>query len=312
MNLDSIKPFPDKRVRQAINHAIDTDLIITRLVKDKAYRATSWLPPLVAAFDKTMKPYAFDPEKAKKLLAEAGYPNGFEFEWTTSQNESWGLPIVEAVIPMLARVGIKVKPKLVEVTVLTEIADEGRLPGLYLLQPDRPGSRWPPCAASTPRRRASACNYTGFKNAGLRQAARRGRPGPATWPSASSCCKKANALLYDEAPVWFFNYNKAVMAFSRGSTACSPTRPRLTHQYVEDLWVDADLARQVTRRASLASLPAHRRRHDWSCGAPRGTRFAMLACPRSAASPTSFRRCSPSWRSSSCCSASCRAASSRA
>ena len=38
------KPFADKRVRQAINYAIDTDLIIKRLVKDKAYRAVSWLP----------------------------------------------------------------------------------------------------------------------------------------------------------------------------------------------------------------------------------------------------------------------------
>ena len=38
------KPFDDKRVRQAFNHAIDTDLIIKRLVKDKAYRAVSWLP----------------------------------------------------------------------------------------------------------------------------------------------------------------------------------------------------------------------------------------------------------------------------
>ena len=67
-------------MRQAFNHAIDTDLIIKRLVKDKAYRATSWLPPSSAAFDKTVKPYAYDPEKAKKLLADAGYPNGFEFE----------------------------------------------------------------------------------------------------------------------------------------------------------------------------------------------------------------------------------------
>ena len=74
------KPFEDKRVRQAINYAIDTDLIIKRLVKDKAYRAVSWLPLSSPAFDKTVKPYAFDPEKAKKLLAEAGYPDGFEFE----------------------------------------------------------------------------------------------------------------------------------------------------------------------------------------------------------------------------------------
>ena len=121
----SHKPFQDKRVRQAFNYAIDTDLIIKRLVKDKAYRAVSWLPLSSPAFDKSVKPYAFDPDKAKKLLVEAGYPDGFEFELTTSQNESWGLPIVEAIIPMLAKVGIKVKPKLVEVTVLTDIAMKG-------------------------------------------------------------------------------------------------------------------------------------------------------------------------------------------
>ena len=84
------KPFLDKRVRQAYNYATDSDLIIKRLVKDKAYRAVSWLPPSSASFDKTMKPYPFDQAKAKKLLADSGYPDGFEFELTTSQNESWG------------------------------------------------------------------------------------------------------------------------------------------------------------------------------------------------------------------------------
>src|SRR5215475_9047039 len=58
MNLtNGAKPFQDKRVRQAFNYAIDSDLIIKRLVKDKAYRAVSWLPPSSPAFDKSVKPY---------------------------------------------------------------------------------------------------------------------------------------------------------------------------------------------------------------------------------------------------------------
>jgi peptide/nickel transport system substrate-binding protein len=237
MNHESIKPFQDKRVRQAINYAIDANLIISRLVKDKAYRATSWLPPSSAAFDKTVKPYPFDPEKAKKLLAEAGYPNGFEFEWTTSQNESWGLPIVEAVIPMLAKVGIKVKPKLVEVTVLTEIAMKGdhqAYIGSNLTGPDSLATLR--CYYSrTPR---TACNYTGFKNPAfdklLDDAAQEG-----DMAKRDELLKKANNLLYEEAPVWFFNYNKAVLAYQPWVHGLQANPTEITHQYPEDVWVDA-------------------------------------------------------------------------
>ncbi len=68
------KPFQDKRVRQAINYAIDSDLIIKRLVKDKAYRAVGWLPNSSPAFDKDAKPYPYDPEKQKLCLLKLGIP----------------------------------------------------------------------------------------------------------------------------------------------------------------------------------------------------------------------------------------------
>jgi len=171
-------------VRQAINYAIDSELIIKRLVKDKPI--APWLAAaIVARLRQDDEPYPYDPAKAKKLLAEAGYANGFEFEWTTSQNESWGLPIVEAVIPMLAKVGIKVKPKLVEVTVLTEIAMKGDQPGLYRLQPDRPDSLATlRCYYSkTPR---TACNYTSFNNPEFDSCSTMPARRP-TWPRATTC-----------------------------------------------------------------------------------------------------------------------------
>ena len=171
----ALKPFADKRVRQAINHAIDTDLIIKRLVKDKAYRATSWLPLTSPLYDKTMKPYAFDPEKAKKLLADAGYPNGFEFEWTTSQNESWGLPIVEAVIPMLDKVGIKVKVKQIETAVLTETVRKGEFQA-YIWSSDTgpdPQAALKCFHSKTPRQRLQLRQ---LQERRVRQADRRGRP----------------------------------------------------------------------------------------------------------------------------------------
>ena len=236
MNQASIKPFQDKRVRQAINYAIDANLIISRLVKDKAYRAVSWLPSSSPVFDKTMKPYAFDPEKAKKLLAEAGYPNGFEFEWTTSPNESWGLPIVEAVLPMLNRVGIKAKAKLIETTVLTETAMKGTFEayiGSNVTGPDSLATL--KCFHSkTPR---TACNYTAFNNPEFDKTL--DEAGQATDPAKQAeLLRKANAILFDEAPVWFFNYNKAVMAYQPWLHGLQANPTELAHQYPEDLWVD--------------------------------------------------------------------------
>lgn len=233
----SFKPFADKRVRQAINYAIDSELIIKRLVKDKAYRAVSWLPPSSAAFDKSAKPYAYDPEKAKKLLADAGYANGFEFELTTSQNESWGMPIVEAIMPMLAKVGIKLKPKLVEATVLTDILMKGEhqsLIGSTLTGPDSLATLR--CFYSkTPR---TACNYTSFNNPQydklLDDASQEGDAA-----KRDDLLKKANNLLYDEAPVWFFNYNKAVLAHQPWIHGLQANPTEITHQYPEDVWVDA-------------------------------------------------------------------------
>ena len=230
------KPFADKRVRQAINHAIDTDLIIRRLVRGKAFRATSWLPLSSPAYDKDLKPYAFDPDKAKKLLADAGYAQGFEFEWTASPNESWGVPIVEAVIPMLERVGIKVKIKPVEATVLADLVRKGEYQAYIWSNASGPD----PQAAmkcfhsATPQ---PACNYTLYKNP---EVDRLLDEAGATDDQAKKIenLKKANAIVMDDAPMWFFNYNKAVLAYQPWIHGLQPNATELAFQYYDEIWVD--------------------------------------------------------------------------
>ena len=230
------KPLADKRVRQAINHAIDSDLIISRLVRNKAYRATSWLPISSPAYDKDMKPYAFDPEKAKKLLAEAGYPDGFEFEVTASPNESWGVPIVEATIPMLARVGIKVKVKPVEGAALGATISKGDFQAYIWSNTSGPDplTQLKCFHSSTPR---PSCNYTLFKSAEVDKLLdEAGQTEDVA--KRIDLLKKVNAIIYDEAPVWFFNYNKAVMAYQPWLHGLQPNATELALQYYEDLWVD--------------------------------------------------------------------------
>ncbi|NKW10795.1 ABC transporter substrate-binding protein [Ochrobactrum tritici] len=124
MNTDK-KPFDDVRVRQAINYAVDRDIIIRKLLKDKAYKATGWLPATAAAFDKERAPYPYDPAKAKQLLAQAGYPNGFEVTISVTEGTS-SLGVLEAMMPFLKEVGITATAKVVDSNTLVDEMDQGK------------------------------------------------------------------------------------------------------------------------------------------------------------------------------------------
>jgi glutathione transport system substrate-binding protein len=81
------KPFDDKRVRQALNYAVNKDAMIKIVRNGFAEPAESVIAPKVWGFQKQQM-YGYDPEKAKKLLADAGFPNGFETTiWTSNNTE---------------------------------------------------------------------------------------------------------------------------------------------------------------------------------------------------------------------------------
>jgi peptide/nickel transport system substrate-binding protein len=71
------KPFDDKRVRQALNYAVNKDAIVRDVLKGTGSLSRGPVLPATWGAEPTLKPYPFDPERARKLLAEAGYPNGF-------------------------------------------------------------------------------------------------------------------------------------------------------------------------------------------------------------------------------------------
>lgn len=101
-------PFKDKRVREAVYRAIDIDLINQRIMRGQATAAALMVAPGVNGFTDEIKRYGYDPELSKKLLAEAGYPDGFKLTFQCSNDmylndES----ICLAISSMLARVGIK-------------------------------------------------------------------------------------------------------------------------------------------------------------------------------------------------------------
>jgi peptide/nickel transport system substrate-binding protein len=101
-------PLNDLRVRQALNHAVDKQTIVNILLG--GLTIVSGQPAVRSAygFDPTIEPYAYDPGLARKLLSEAGYPNGFEMTLATSGGGTNGVLVVQRVADDLNRVGVNV------------------------------------------------------------------------------------------------------------------------------------------------------------------------------------------------------------
>ena len=72
------KPLSDVRVRQALNHATDVDAIVKNVLEGNGRRLEGPLTPQMFGYDASVKGYPHDPARARKLLAEAGYPDGLE------------------------------------------------------------------------------------------------------------------------------------------------------------------------------------------------------------------------------------------
>jgi oligopeptide transport system substrate-binding protein len=105
------KPFDDKRVRQAFNYAVNKEAIVRDITKMGSLPATGALPPGMPGHDPDLRGYDYDPAKAKRLLAEAGYPNGTGFPvvqlWTASKAESTKAELA-AYQGYLAALGVQV------------------------------------------------------------------------------------------------------------------------------------------------------------------------------------------------------------
>lgn len=105
----------DARVREAMTLAIDMDSIIEGLLGGRGRVVSVPVAPSVAQFNADLTPYPYDPERARELLAEAGYPNGFTLDTYISEGRYvMDREIYEVVNAQLADVGITVNASLME------------------------------------------------------------------------------------------------------------------------------------------------------------------------------------------------------
>ena len=111
MNQNRVEAFQDVRVRQAIVHAVNNEGIVKKIMKDKATLAAQQGPEGYAGYKESLVP-RYDLAKAKALMKEAGYENGFEITMMAPNNRYVNdAKIAEATAQMLGKIGIKVNLK---------------------------------------------------------------------------------------------------------------------------------------------------------------------------------------------------------
>src|SRR5882762_9066547 len=108
-NVNGKNPFKDVRVREAFYKAVDIELIKTRVMRGLSTPSALMIAPQLFKLSGDFPRPKFDPEGAKKLLAEAGYPDGFEVGMDCPNDRYVNdAAICQAVVGMLARIGVKI------------------------------------------------------------------------------------------------------------------------------------------------------------------------------------------------------------
>jgi dipeptide transport system substrate-binding protein len=109
-----IKPFDDKRVRQAINKAINKQAILDAVYAGVGIAAKNPIPPVLWSYDDEIEDYPYDPEGAKALLAEAGFPKDFK-------TELWAMPVQRPYNPNARRMAELIQADLARIGITAEI-----------------------------------------------------------------------------------------------------------------------------------------------------------------------------------------------
>ncbi|MFT6773098.1 MAG: peptide/nickel transport system substrate-binding protein [Paracoccaceae bacterium] len=117
-------PYTNLKVRQAINHAIDRKALVDNLLKGKSKVVWTACFPSQFGCAQDVEEYPYDPAKAKALLAEAGYPDGFTTEFYAYRDRAYA----EAITSYLNAVGIKTDFRMLQYSALRDLNMKGEAP----------------------------------------------------------------------------------------------------------------------------------------------------------------------------------------
>ena len=239
--------FSDKRVRQALNYAVDKDEIIKMVLLGYGQIATGPYVPQSWAYNPEVKPVPFYMEKAKSLLAEAGWADTdndgwldkdgmlFEFTLLTNQGNEERAKVSQIIQRRLKEIGIRVKIKIVEWSVfLTEFIDKRNFEAILLgwsvpREPDN-FDIW-----HSSKTKEGEFNFIGYKNEEVDRLLIEARRS-FDQDFRKTCYQRIHQILYDEQPYMFLFVSESLSALHNRFRGIKPAAIGIGYNFIE-WWV---------------------------------------------------------------------------
>ena len=228
----TVKPFDDVRVRQAVNLAVNKKLVVEKALANKAFPATGPLQRSSPGFDKDLKGYGYDPDRARTLLKEAGLEGGFEMEVLAS---AAGARAMEALIGDLKAVGITLK--IVQVESPPPLARGGSFKTAYYST----GGDVDPISFLYARFHTRSIgppgNVARYSNPEVDKLLDQGNA--ASDPDERArFAREAQRIITQDAPWLFFNYNKAAIVHKPQVHGLQPVPTDVDYQDLTKVWLE--------------------------------------------------------------------------
>lgn len=210
-----IPPFDNPKVRQAINYAIPRDEILNTVFYGLASKQTAPIPKIYPMAETGFFQYDYNLEKAKQLLAEAGFPNGFDTTVSFDAGNPVQEPIATIIQSSLRKIGVKVQLEKLPAGVFYENVTKRQKPIIFYQ--DAPWAPDPGYATYLFFSEKSFPNYSNYANPKVTQLIESGMQ---TMDDAKrgEIYREVQKTIMDEAPWGFVAYPKYVLARKKNIT----------------------------------------------------------------------------------------------
>ena len=236
------KPFDDRRVRQALNYALDKQHTI-KLLNGGAVASHGLLPPGMLGRDDALQPYPHDPAKARALLADAGYGSGFDVDYVTINDEE-AEKLAASLQADLAEAGVRVHISIMSLAAyMTAIGEPSGPPfslGSWLGDFPDPSNFLDLNFHSRMIANASSNNDCFYKNPEL-DALLDAAHAETDTAKRAAMYQRAERILYDDAP-WVWNYHRELTEVTQPYVRGYAPHPVWGRDYTS-VWLDEKVPR---------------------------------------------------------------------